>query len=240
MKNVIDALVRELGPELITTVVVGFVISGLVFIVNYLPFVGKYYKSAYRQESAVGLLMFLFDRGYTGEGLTFMELEKLPYYGKILTNLYIPTEEGTTEIDLIYLCPFGIYVLESKNYSGWIFGNEDAKTWTSVLYKRKNKFANPIWQNQRHKKYLARILKNVELKSIIVFSERCELKKLTLNNAVVIKRNDLRKTLMNDANRMIYSNDQIARFYSLLKRYTNKSNKDKQLHIDRIPKTLAK
>ena len=48
----------------------------------------------------------------------------------------------------------GIFVIESKNYSGWIFGNERDKKWTQVLANGdKNYFFNPILQNKIHIKY---------------------------------------------------------------------------------------
>lgn len=56
-----------------------------------------------------------------------------------MTNLYIPKRDGTiTEIDLIMLSQTGIYVFESKNYSGWIFGDEKSKKWMQTL-KNKQK-----------------------------------------------------------------------------------------------------
>ena len=94
-----------------------------IYIFRYLPFIIKYYKSNYKKESGVGIFKFLLNIGYFGEGITFMELEKIPLYSKILPNLYIPTEDGTTEIDLVYVTTSGVYVIESKNYSGWIYGS---------------------------------------------------------------------------------------------------------------------
>lgn len=57
--------------------------------------------------------------------------------------MYVPKDDGTTtEIDLIMLSPMGIYVFESKNYSGWIFGNEKSRYWTQTLEnKKKNNFS---------------------------------------------------------------------------------------------------
>ncbi len=42
---------------------------------------------------------------------------------------------GTTEIDLLLIHPKGLFVFESKNYSGWIFGNEVYQNWTQTLPK---------------------------------------------------------------------------------------------------------
>ena len=94
----------------------------------------KYKKSSYRAASGNTFLETVNNKGNYGEYLTFSYLEKLKDYHKLMTNLYIPKEDGTTtEIDLIMLSETGIYVLESKNYSGWIFGDERQKYWTQTF-----------------------------------------------------------------------------------------------------------
>ena len=93
-----------------------------------------------------------FDKGETGEWAIEYALKKaLPDNIYILRNLYIPYRSIVTEIDLILLHETGIYVFESKNYSGWIFGNEKHQYWTQSLKGgRKFKFYNPIFQNRTH------------------------------------------------------------------------------------------
>lgn len=72
-----------------------------------------------------------------------------------LHNLYIPKQDGSTsQIDHVILSDQGLFVIETKNYSGWIFGDETSKYWTQVIYKRKEKFLNPILQNKGHIKVL--------------------------------------------------------------------------------------
>jgi hypothetical protein len=208
----------------------------ITFSVRYVPYILKYNKSNYKYESGVGLLKYLFDTGSFGEALIFFELEKLPMYSKIMANLYIPTEDGTTEIDVLYISSSGIYVIESKNYSGWIFGDEKARNWMAVIYKTKNKFLNPIWQNKKHIKYLNKILVDVQLRSLIVFSERCELKKVNVEDGLVIKRGKLRKLILKESEKVVFSNQGIDDFYDRLKGYSNRSEEEKKLHIDQARK----
>lgn len=204
--------------------------------VRYVPYILKYNKSNYKYESGVGLFKYLFDTGSFGEALIFFELEKLPMYSKIMANLYIPTDDGTTEIDVLYISSSGIYVIESKNYSGWIFGDEKARNWTAVLFKTKNKFLNPIWQNKKHIKYLSKVLVDVQLRSLIVFSERCELKNVNVEDVLVLKRGRLRKLILKESEKEIYSNQEIDDFYDKLKRYSNRSDLEKSLHIEQVRK----
>lgn len=206
----------------------------LVFVLQYTPYVLKYMKSNYKNESGIGLVRYLFDTGTFGEALTFFELEKIPAYSNILTNVYLPTENGTTELDLVYLTTSGIYVIESKNFSGWIFGNEKSRNWTSVIYKTKHKFFNPIWQNRKHVKYLKKALGDVHTHSIIVFSQRCELKKLEVGNNIVIKRNHLRQVIKQDLSNQVYTQNEIDSFYYELKKYSNQSDEVKKTHIENL------
>ena len=214
-----------------------FIVLISIYVFKYLPYVIKYLKSNYKKESNVNLLNYLINIGTFGEGLTFFELEKLPFYSKIMCNLYIPTEDGTTEIDLIYICPFGIYVIENKNYSGLIFGNEKSKEWTSVIYKTKHKFFNPIWQNKNHIKYLNMILKNKELKSMIVFSKRCQLKFIS---SIVIKRGEIKNIILNNCHNIIYINEEIDDIYSTLKQFANKTKEEKKKHVDFVNNKITK
>jgi hypothetical protein len=72
----------------------------------------------------------------------------------LMNNVTLPTQEGTTQIDHVLVADVGIFVIETKHYSGWIFGQPDDMRWTQVIYRTKNRFQNPIRQNYRHAKAL--------------------------------------------------------------------------------------
>lgn len=112
----------------------------------------QYKKSSYRVASGNGFLRVRLDKGAYGEYLTYRILEGCPGYKRLLANVYLPKEDGsTTEVDVVMLSEAGVFVFESKNYSWWIFGDEKSKMWTQVLNKHtKNKLYNPIWQNRGH------------------------------------------------------------------------------------------
>jgi hypothetical protein len=54
---------------------------------------------------------------------------------------------------------FGVFVIELKDRSGWIFGNDADAHWTAVHFKKKFKFQNPLWQNCGHIKALEAFLR---------------------------------------------------------------------------------
>ncbi len=73
-------------------------------------------------------------------------------------NIIIPTNNGTTQIDHVIISKFGVFVIETKNYAGWIFGDKNQNRWTQVLFNVKNQFQNPLHQNYKHTKSLAAAL----------------------------------------------------------------------------------
>lgn len=94
------------------------------------------------------------------------------------SDVTIFTDDGTTQIDHIYVSPFGIFVVETKNLSGWIFGGKNQAQWTQVIYKKKSKFQNPLRQNYKHIKSLesALGLPLKVFKSVVVFAGDCTFK----------------------------------------------------------------
>lgn len=209
----------------------------------------RFENSMYKLESGNSYLKTRLDKGNYGEYLSFNKLESIQGKHKILTNVYLPKEDGeTTEIDLIYIHETGIYVIESKNYSGWIFGNENSRYWMQTFEKgRKERLYNPIWQNSTHIKNLARFLKTIDLKhfkSIIVFSERCTLKKIEVmsNHIKVVNRYDLVKavTTFIQSSDNVLSETLINDLYNSLKPYTNVSAELKASHVHNIETLKSK
>lgn len=88
-----------------------------------------------------------------GEDLVAKRLLRLPNeVYKVIHNVMLPTIDGiTTQIDHVVISRFGIFVIETKDYSGWIFGKDTARTWTQKFPNGESfQFQNPIRQNWRH------------------------------------------------------------------------------------------
>lgn len=88
-----------------------------------------------------------------------------PEHYVIMDDLTLPTDTGTTQIDHVVLSRYGIFVVETKNMSGWIFGSSDQAKWTQVHYGRKTRFQNPMRQNYQHVKVVQEVL-GVELSAL--------------------------------------------------------------------------
>lgn len=186
------------------------------------------------------------NKGQFGEYLTEYILSKVKGYNHILQNLYIPISNNrTTEIDLVMIHKKGIFVFESKNYSGWIFGSIDQKQWTQCLpNKEKYRFYNPIMQNRTHINALQKItgVDNEAFFSFIIFSKRCELKKVPERSAEfeILKRDELKYRLENiiesSDKKEIFSAEQLDLLKNKLIPYTNVSEEIKRKHIEDINK----
>lgn len=112
-------------------------------------------------------------KGVVGEFIVNLSaklfLDKEKYH--LIKNVTLPTEDGSIQIDHVIVSRYGVFVVETKNIKGWIFGSPNQKTWTQQIYKHKNKFQNPLHQNYKHTKVLEGLLGLTENQvfSVVVF-----------------------------------------------------------------------
>ncbi|WP_460274256.1 nuclease-related domain-containing protein [Celeribacter sp. ULVN23_4] len=90
---------------------------------------------------------------------------------RMLKDVTLPTSRGTTQIDHIVLLRSGVFVVETKNMSGWIFGAAGQARWTQVLPKFKKQFQNPLRQNYGHVKVVQALLEipSEHVYNVVVF-----------------------------------------------------------------------
>lgn len=118
--------------------------------------------------------------GRLGELTTMAETRLLlpsPDYFDI-NDLTIPTRRGTTQIDHVIVSRYGVFVVETKNMSGWIFGREDAPFWTKTNSGHKLRFQNPLHQNAGHIRALSNAaqIPPEKMHSVVVFRGDCSLR----------------------------------------------------------------
>jgi restriction system protein len=96
----------------------------------------------------------------------------------LLNNVTLQTGEKTSQIDHILVTETGIFVIETKHYTGWIFGDERGDQWTQVIYRKKSRFQNPVRQNYGHVKALQALfdLPVGAFESLVVFTGDAEFK----------------------------------------------------------------
>lgn len=127
-------------------------------------------------------------KGYIGERRVSETLKRLNSKEYIvLNNIELKIKGSTSQIDHIIVSDYGIFVIETKNYKGWILGYEKDRYWTQAIYKYRRKFYNPVLQNQGHIYALKHILKNypfLRYYSIVAFTKRATLKTKTYTDVV--------------------------------------------------------
>lgn len=178
--------------------------------------------------------------GRLGEEKTEAIVSRIKECEYILTNLYIPTAKGgETEIDLVAFTNRGLLVLETKNISGTIHGDEDSEQWYASLHSQNNFFYNPLKQNATHVKYLDReVVLNIPIYSIVVFSDRCSLEYLpdSFNDVYICQMSTLRETIEEifDENPACVPSLVLSTVHSRLEKFTNVNAEVKRKHKEYV------
>jgi len=121
----------------------------------------------------ISLLKSSWFKGVLGESivniLATLMLNKNEYH--LIKNVTLPTPDGTTQIDHVIVSKYGVFVIETKNMKGWIFGSPNQKVWTQKIFKHSSKFQNPLHQNYKHVKTLKALLNlnDDQIHSLVVF-----------------------------------------------------------------------
>ena len=130
---------------------------------------------------AIGIIIKVFYPkiiGWFGEHWTKQVLNKLQkdkYY--ILNNVMIKDDNGYHQIDHLVVSLYGIFVIETKQYNGYITGSKYDKKWIRHLGKKKVYYSNPIRQNYGHVKCICNLLNLDESKvfNIVCVPSRAKL-----------------------------------------------------------------
>lgn len=197
------------------------------------------------QPGLITTLLNYKNAGQFGEFSIEYALKNDNIYGEyiVMKNAYIPMQGKHTEVDIILLHEKGIFVFESKNYSGSIFGKLKDLNWVQIL-SNNNKYAfyNPIKQNETHIFALAKFLKlpKKAFTSYVVFSQRCKLKEVpkSTDKIIILRINKMLKHLRKvlKERETIYTTEQLKGFEKKLRPCTKVSKKVKKAHVKRITK----
>ena len=224
-----------------------FLIPAIIIIIVLVKKNKDYKNSTYYQITKYSYFSMKYNVGRYGEYLTYKYLEQYEKSGaRFLFNVYIPKENGeTTEIDVLMISKKGLFVFESKNYSGWIFGSENQKNWYQTLTagrgrSHKEHFFNPIMQNRSHIKHMKKLLgDHITMWSIIVFSERCTLKSVQVNSSdiSVINRYNIAAVVADICSQNpndLLTDKEIVEIYNKLFPYTQVDEIVKMQHVAAI------
>ncbi len=96
----------------------------------------------------------------------------------LLKDITIPYEYGATQLDHVIISKFGIFVLETRNVKGLIFGSECERTWSQEFFESTTQFYNPLHESYKKSKVLQQLLglKSEQIHSLVVFVGDCTFK----------------------------------------------------------------
>ncbi|TYP95434.1 Topoisomerase DNA binding C4 zinc finger [Fodinibius salinus] len=173
-------------------------------------------------------------RGWFGEKKTtfylWLSLNSKVY--RKFHDIIIKTENGTTQIDHLLVSPYGLFIIETKNIKGWIFGAEDQKRWTQSLYGSNYSFQNPIRQTFRQKKVISEFFGVNEsiVHTVIYFIGDCKFKTELPDNVI---NSRLGKHIKQFKDRVL-SSEEIDRVVGEIEYYVSESSLTTKDHVQSL------
>ena len=129
--------------------------------------------------------MFIIIKNHTLKWIDTLGSNKIIFEGGII--------DGTKNRGI-----YGVFVIETKGYKGWILGGEYSEKWTQNIYGTKFEFYNPIKQNDGHVRFLRHLLKSsvdIPFIPIVVFNNDAVLK-VFVKDHIVINRYSLNNAIL--------------------------------------------
>ncbi|PFJ05273.1 hypothetical protein COD67_10000 [Bacillus cereus] len=182
--------------------------------------------------------------GKAGEKLVKRILSKLEpksYY--VLHNVTVYTEYGdTTQIDHIVIAETGVFVIETKNYEGWIYGDEKSARWTQGIFRKKSSFQNPFRQNYKHIKAIEGVMEQqLPCISIAAFHPKCSLKRVHVHSKdkhVLYYNNS--KSCIESYTDVQLTNDEVQHIYQTISQANITDKGIKKKHVKYLQNKFAK
>lgn len=180
-------------------------------------------------------------KGRIGEIFMALFLKSLPKDSyRVINDLLLTWNGHSTQIDHVIISIYGIFVIETKFYKGWILGGENSEFWTQNIYGHRYKLRNPIYQNQGHIRALKSILKeheNLQFISIVAFSRRARLRVKTESTVIyfhqvprIIRRAKIR----------VLSEEQVQCIYSFLLANNAEEREFRKHHISNVKQNVIR
>lgn len=174
-------------------------------------------------------------KGKAGEARVVGVLSQLPECYYQLSDVVLKTAYGTTQIDHIVVSKYGVFTIETKNYRGEIYGNDDREQWTQMIvtdvtyakkwwktytYVTKSHLYNPVKQSRGHAAQIRRLLGNdfhrVPVIPIVAFAGEADISKVETKHHVVYVSQ--LPSVFDMYHTEYLDNEQVAKVFDLLQR----------------------
>ena len=158
----------------------------------------------------------------------------------LLNDLIFDIGDETFQVDHIFITLYGLIVIETKNYSGFVCGKRYDLYWEHEVHDVTYQFYNPIIQNKYHIKKLKEILPKKLINILPIFNLVIFTDKITMyekENCIKLKSlpeylNNLK--LFN--NKVIISNKSLHQIKDIILHYVNTSENRELKHIQNVQK----
>mgnify|MGYP004621514547 FL=1 len=161
---------------------------------------------------------------------------------RVYNDLLIRNGNYTTQVDHIVISRYGVFVLETKNVHGKVYGGGNAEFWKQYLpdtgYKRygftqAHQLRNPIWQNDGHIKTLRKLVfgNNVPIYGIVVFPSDTEIN-VTVSQPVLNMYNVV--PYIKQYRENVLSSEQMGYYRRRLLEVITTSESDRKEHLDNV------
>lgn len=157
----------------------------------------------------------------------------IPNEKYVINDLLLSIDNKSYQIDHILIRQTGVFVIETKNYTGQIYGQDSQKEWTQVLAygRKKHRFYNPILQNKTHIYALSKIIGKKDcFVSIIVFPKASL---MTNFDAYVGSVSDMKRWLKLERE-IILTEAEVEQIYALLIEHKNNPQLTNEQHIGNV------
>lgn len=167
--------------------------------------------------------------GKAGEFWVKKELSKLnKQIYHVINDVTIQQDNFTHQIDHIVVSKYGIFVIETKQYNGFISGNEYDKQW---IQNKKYYINNPIHQNYGHVKCLEKLLNLPENKFIPIVCIPSTAKLRIKSKSHIARIYDLNRIILSYKTEIIEEYDDI---YKNILSSKSSDIKTKRQHIKNV------
>ena len=176
------------------------------------PITSRFKGWSGEQSTALSMWLFLDDKNY-----------------KRFHDVILPSSNGTAQLDHILVSTYGVFIVETKNKTGWIFGSEEQATWTQIVFKEKYTFQNPLRQTYRQKKVLATFIGINEscIFPVVYFIGDCEFKTHLPSNVI----NSGLPSYLNNFKEKIIPDDEVHRIVKILEQHLLESKLTSSDHV---------
>lgn len=94
---------------------------------------------------------------------------------------------GLVRVDHAILTAGGILCIQAKHYNGIVFGGEDEAQWTNVDGVKRQRFLNPLIQNEGRRRALQKIVPDVPVANLVIFSGSVEFTSAPPKNVIHVR-----------------------------------------------------